>query len=224
MNWLATTRIDALSRHMDPLNPLPWFSNRAENEEFWHGIAAAIIIAVAIKLLERLFDLAQHIRHRHHQFSIEGHWIGKCWLPSYQTEEYLEIWRYTSRRDHVRIEFYAYHPTSSAIDKWIGGGVFRGSKLSAYYYQIDRHTYESGVIAMGLSGLQLKGVYAQFDPKAGNEPFHASTTEYSQHRIELPFGARVRMAFGRPPVQSYQTVKSMFDALPSHRAVPSPHS
>lgn len=184
------------------------------SEGFWHGVIVAVILAVVAKSGQWLWGVLRQVVQSRHEFDISGNWISDCWLPSYGNARFIEIWRYSRNGDRVNLTFFAYDPNVSEPKKWSGGGIYRGPKLSAYYYQCDKSTYESGVIALELTTLRLKGVYAQFDPKVekGKEPLFVSDTEYFQKRIKLSFFPRVKMFLGFPPFRTYAEVKEVYDS------------
>ena len=191
------------------------------DQTFWKGILVAAVVAVIWKAGQWLWNASLYIWHsRSHFDDVSGTWVGTCVLPSYQGE-YIEIWRYRRSGDQVRLVFYSYGPGNPKIHKWYGGGVYRGTKLSAYYFERDRSTYESGVVALELMGLRtLKGVYAQFDPRRRREPMYVSKRDYIQTRITLPFECRVRMLFGWPPVRTFDDVKRIHQEATAKPAAP----
>lgn len=186
-------------------------SDHVKEPTFWKGIGVALLLAALAKIGQWLWNVVVQAWRSRQAFDIAGSWIGDCLLPSYQ-ERQLEIWRYTRRGDDVKLRFFAYDPRDSKPRLWIGGGVYRGSKLSAYYYHLAQGTYESGVIALELKGLRLRGVYAQFDPKMKDEPLFVSQPDYTQQRIDLAFFPRMRMFFGFPPLPTYEEVKRFYDS------------
>jgi hypothetical protein len=180
-------------------------------KQYWQGIATTIIIALATKILTWLVETVRNKKNQSHDYKIEGFWIGSCQLPSYGESPSIEVWRYTRKGDKIKLTFFSYSKNSN-ISKNIGEGIFRGSILSCYYYLQDKSTYESGVVTMVLSGLELKGAYAQFEPKKGHQPYHTST-DYIHKRINLSFRSRLRMTLGGPPLKKYEEAKSVYDRV-----------
>jgi len=181
-------------------------------KSFWKGFVVPVLVALLAKIGLWLRDAIVEAWHTRHAFDISGTWIGDCWLPSYP-EPQLEIWQYRRKGDQVKLKFFSYDPRNESPQKWLGGGVYRGSKFSAYYYMPAANTYESGVVALELKALGLKGVYAQFDPKTPDEPLYASQPDYQQRRIQLLFYPRLRMFLGAPPFGTHADVKKLFEAV-----------
>jgi hypothetical protein len=190
-----------------------FLQNFWESEGFWKGVVVAVLAAVAGKLGHWSWKIIRQILLSRKTFDLAGIWIGECWLPSYgEQKSSIEIWRYSRAVDQVTLSFFAYNSATPEVQKWIGGGVFRGNKLSAYYYELDKSNYESGVIAMEMKGRRLKGVYAQFDPNVTDEPFYVSDNNYEQRRISLPIVPRLKMQMGFAPFGSYREVKDLCEA------------
>jgi hypothetical protein len=178
---------------------------------FLKGVLVALLLAIVTKIGYWLIDVVLQAWRSRQAFDISGNWIGDCLLPSYQQRE-LEIWHYARKGDLMKLSFFAYGLNDPKPRRWIGGGVYRGSKLSAYYYRLAGETYESGVVALELRALQLEGVYAQFDPKVKGEPLYVSQQGYAQTRIKLAFFPRMKMLFGFPPFRTYAEVEKLYDA------------
>jgi hypothetical protein len=176
---------------------------------FWKGIIVAVLVGLLAKTGQWLWGMIVETWRSRQAFDITGSWMGDCLLPSY-TERQLEIWRYTRKGDDVKLKFFAYDPSGAPPSRWIGAGVYRGSKLSAYYYRLAQGTYESGVVALELKALGLKGMYGQFDPKVKEEPLYVSNADYTQRRVELAFLPRMKMLFGLPPLPTYAEVKRLY--------------
>jgi hypothetical protein len=188
------------------------------SEHFWTGVAVAVAVAFLHQTRDAAWSVFRRAWMTHRQFDLSGYWAGTCMLPSYTTPT-LELWRYSRSGDRVKLAFYAYSSAELGPEKWIGGGVFRGNKLSAYYYLNDADTPESGTITMELKGLRLKGVYAQFDPKVPDDPLIVSENPYEQVRVRLTRRQRARMFFGFPPVAKYQQAAELCAAA-NRRAAP----
>jgi len=185
-------------------------------QEATTGFITAVLLAVAGIFGHWLFNVIRTAWRDRNAFGISGFWIGECSLPSSGQTPSLEIWRYSHAGDRVTLKFFEYKSGNSEVHNYLGGGVFRVSKLSAYYYELKKHTYESGVIALELEGLWLKGVFAQFDPNFSGEPLHVSTTNYAQRRVKLRFLSRMKIFVGRPPFRTYEEVKKVYDvAVPT---------
>jgi hypothetical protein len=197
------------------------------SEHFWTGVAVAVAVAVLHQTRDAAWNFLRRALMTHGQFDLSGYWAGKCMLPSY-TSPTFELWRYSRSGDRVKLAFYAYNSPKPGSqeprpEKWVGGGVFRGNKLSAFYYVNDADSPESGTITMELKGLRLRGVYAQFDPNDPNDPLFVSETPsetpYEQVRVRLTRRQRARMFFGFPPVARYQQAAELC-ASASRRTAP----
>jgi hypothetical protein len=190
-----------------------WAANDfLKQQQFWEGIVVAVGTAIVWKIGRQMLDGARSAWGARNTFNLSGIWIGACSMPSYGNTESLEIWRYSRSRGRIKLTFYAYTSDTSEIHTWSGAGVFRGTKFSAYYYENNRNTYESGVLALEARNLALRGIYAQFDPKAQKESLYVSKRDYIQNRISLPFWRRLRMIVGLPPFATFGEVKRLYQA------------
>jgi hypothetical protein len=181
------------------------------SEHFWTGVAVAAVVAFLHQTRDAAWSLFRRAWMTRRQFDLSGYWAGVCMLPSYASPSF-ELWRYSRSGDRVKLAFYSYSSEELRPEKWVGGGVFRGNKLSAYYYVNDADTPESGTITMELKGLRLKGVYAQFDPRVPDDPLFVSKKGYEQVRVRLMRRQRARMFFGLPPVARYQQAADLYAA------------
>jgi hypothetical protein len=189
-------------------------SEHVASSDFWQGTAAAVVLAALAASCRRLWAFGIAWFASSNQFSIQGYWTGQCVLPSYAAPQ-IEIWHYSLAGQSLRLTFYAYDKSHPRPTKWRGSGVFRGAHLACSYYltgQSTKKTYEAGVMALRLRALKLQGVYAQFDPKVGDEPLYVSQSagddQYIQGQIELPVMARLRMRLGLSPFITYQEALS----------------
>jgi hypothetical protein len=182
---------------------------------FWTGVAVAVGVAFLNQTRDAAWSLFQRAWMTRRQFDLSGYWAGTCTLPSY-TSPSLELWRYSRSGDRVKLAFYSYSSAQPSPEKWIGGGVFRGNKLSAYYYLNHADSPESGTVTLEMKGLRLKGVYAQFDPQMPNDPLYVSKKgTYEQKRVTLTRRQRARIFFGFPPVAKYQQAAELWCSEPS---------
>jgi hypothetical protein len=176
-------------------------------QDFWDengkGILVAVLVGIIAKIAHSLWQFVWNIWRTRQSFGISGNWIGTCDLPSYGGDSNIEIWRYIRAGDEVKLTFFAYGKTAPGAIKWRGHGVFRNNKLSAYYYELDKTSYDSGVIVMEMKGARLTGTYAQFDSHSPDESFFVSDRSYVQARVSLPLTLRARMWVGLPPVRTY---------------------
>ena len=211
---------------MDPLVVLNWL--REELSDSLPKIGAGVAGTLLTVFGKGVWGQARTLLRKHREFDVAGYWIGECHLPSYGGTPQLEVWSYARSGEDLLLKFFAYDPDPKVKKptKWLGRAIFRGQKLSGFYYLYDEYTYESGVFAMDLTALSLRGVYAQFDPKVENEPLYVSTTikdasgkevlrenarDYAQHRIrELPFIARLRMTLGLSPFKTFAEVNGLY--------------
>lgn len=178
---------------------------------FWQGVVVSVVVTFLTLFGKWLLRTANTFLQTQIAFSVAGYWIGECLLPSYEGKPNLEIWFYSQRAENVSFKFFAYAPNGARPTKWIGRGLYRGSKLSAYYYKFRKRTFEAGVMALELKGLWLKGVYAQFDPNVPQEPLYVSDVNYIQwpiHRLTLR--SKLKMILGRPPFRSYDEVQKIY--------------
>jgi hypothetical protein len=187
------------------------------SEHFWTGVAVAVVVAFLHQTRDAAWSLFRRAWMTRSQFDLSGYWAGTCTLP-HLTSPTLELWRYSRSGGRVKLAFYSYNSAELKPEKWVGGGVFRGNKLSAFYYVNDVDTPESGTITMELKGLRLKGVYAQFDPHVPDDPLFVSEAPYEQVRVKLTWRQRVRMFFGFPPVAKYQQAAELYTAASGHAA------
>jgi hypothetical protein len=187
------------------------------SEHFWTGVVVATVLAFSHQIRNAAVSLAQRAWMTRSQYGLSGFWAGECMLPSFKGGPSLELWRYSLIGDRVKLAFYSYSPEGLKPVKWVGGGIFRGNTLSAYYYVKDPNTPESGTITMELTGENLVGVYAQFDPKAPHDPNDPNARKnplfvcpreppYEQVRVKLTRRQRAWVFFGRPPVNTFQEV------------------
>jgi hypothetical protein len=183
------------------------------SQHFWTGVAVAVGVAFLNQTRDAAWSLFQRAWMTRRRFDLSGYWAGTCMLPSY-TSPTFELWRYSRSGDRVKLAFYSYSSAELKPEKWLGGGVFRGNKLSAYYYVNDPDSPESGTVTLELKGLRLKGVYAQFDPKVPDDPLFVSKDPYEQVRVTLTRRQRARMFFGFPPVAKYQQAAELCAASP----------
>jgi len=195
-------------------------------QDFWtdngRGVLVAVMVGILAKIAHSLWQIFQNAWRSRRAFRIAGNWIGTCVLPSYGGSN-VEIWRYTLAGDLVKLTFFAYSKTSRGAVKWVGRGVFRNNKLSAYYYELDRTSYDSGVIVMEMKGARLKGTYAQFDSHAADESFFVSDRNYVHTRISLPVVSRARMFIGLAPVNTYAEAEKLLLGMTSGpKRAPSP--
>jgi hypothetical protein len=179
------------------------------SQHFWTGVVVAVAVAFLHQTRDAAWSLFRRVWMARGKFDLSGYWIGKCNLPSYPCPT-LELWRYSRSGDHVKLAFYSYGSPELRPQKWLGGGVFRGDKLSAFYYVNDPDSPESGTIVMELKGIRLKGMYAQFDPKVSHDPLFFSKDPYEQVRVRLTGRQRARMFFGFPPVAKYEQVAELY--------------
>jgi hypothetical protein len=189
----------------------------ALSERFWASVAVLFLVAFFRQLRDAAWRLLYGAWEWRNKFDLSGYWAGECELPTVSSHE---LWRYSLTRHSVKLVLYSY--TSVAGEKpkkWIGGGVFRGNRLSAYYYLEDPNAPESGTITMELRGRSLIGVYAQFDPK-----LIVSKRDYEQVRVNLTrrerIKMRVKMLFGVPPVGTREDVVTLIKKAKRQREVP----
>jgi hypothetical protein len=125
-------------------------------QEFWtengKGILVAVLVGIVAKIAHSLWQIVRNIWRSRKAFGISGNWIGTCDLPSYGESGNIEIWRYIRAGDEIKLTFFAYSSVTPNITKWLGHGVFRNNKLSAYYYELDKVSYDSVVIVMEMKG------------------------------------------------------------------------
>jgi hypothetical protein len=108
------------------------------SEHFWTGVAVAAVVAFLHQTRDAAWSLFRRAWMTRRQFDLSGYWAGVCMLPSYASPSF-ELWRYSRSGDRVKLAFYSYSSEELRPEKWVGGGVFRGNKLSAYYYERRRH-------------------------------------------------------------------------------------
>ncbi len=161
-------------------------------------------------LVKYLLGELETLRKIRSKFSITGIWIGICKLPSYPPAiEAIEIYRFVIKREHVSLTFFNYR-SDVPVSKYKGTGIYRGNMFSAFYYLPQKTSFESGVFVVRLSGLKLRGVYAQYDPRAEEKLLVSPRQQFELMRIQISFRARLRMWFGRPPFQTYSEVEKLY--------------
>jgi hypothetical protein len=193
------------------ISDLPSRLDFLTSEKFWTGVAVAVVVALLTKAGQMAWRLAVDAWNTRHQFGLSGFWAGACMLPTFEKPT-LELWYYSLAGDRVNLTFYSYSSAELKPVKWVGGGVFRGDKLSAYYYVKDVNSSESGTITVELKGLRLRGVYAQFDPNDRRNQLFVSKKDYEQLRVRLTRRQRAWIFFGFPPVATHQDVENLLAA------------
>ncbi|HEY7498312.1 MAG TPA: hypothetical protein VH740_07355 [Vicinamibacterales bacterium] len=193
--------------------------------DFWQGVIAALVIALAALIGKNLWRWADRLR-RPGGFDLAGYWMGTCILPSYEQPQ-LEIWRYRRVQEDITLTFFAYDAKQPKATKWRGWGVFRVHMLSAYYYLRQKGSYDSGVVALEVNAGKLRGIYAQFDAKKDKEPLYVSPTKrgadyYVQYPVSLPRAARLRMLAGFAPFRTFEEVQKLYDAVTAKPAAKPP--
>lgn len=196
-------------------------------DNFPHDLIVNVAGSILILVLGRLVWLLGAALRRFLQisspraFSLSGSWGGTCRLPSYPPDvEAVEIYRLIVRGDQVEITFFNYRPDIPHIARYKGRAVWRGSLFSAFYYMPAAENFDSGVIALRLEGNTLAGVYAQFDPNAGDalKVSHPKQEDYRLVRVTLPLWAKLRLTFGAPPFRDHDEARSVFDAARKPRS------
>jgi hypothetical protein len=198
-----------------------WIEQIFTSRDFAVSLAVAMFFFLFGQSWGFLWRFFQSVRQSYREFSISGFWVGTCALPSYQNKQFIELWRFTQRRERVHLTFFAYPPPGVGnVDKCAGMGVLSGGILSAVYYSVLPNSYESGVVALRLRGLHLAGSYSQFDVGSPDEKFFASDTGYSLHRVRLSSWKALRFALGIDPFSGrYEEVTALCAGTPLEASV-----
>jgi hypothetical protein len=182
-----------------------WLSLKTE---FWVNVWVNLLAAIALTVLAKLaWVIWSSIWPLVRPFSLTGSWTGTCRMPSYPPDvEATEIYRIVVRKEHVTFSFFNYHPDLEPVRKYIGSGILRGRVLSAFYYSPSRDSSDSGVLALRLIGLKLRGHYAQYDLQK-DELLMSSGEMFELTRIKVPMFVQLRMMFGRKPFPTHAKAK-----------------
>lgn len=174
-------------------------------------------------VVKRVFGEVETLLKIRSKFSLTGIWIGICKLPSYPPDiEAIEIYRLVVKREQVTFTFFNYRKDVPVV-KYKGVGINRGNMFSAFYYIPSKLSFESGVFVVRLAGVKLRGVYAQYDPRADERLLVSPKQQFELIRIQLPLRARLRMWFGRSPFLTFSDVEKLYkeacDEYPTTRSV-----
>lgn len=185
---------------------------------FWLGVATSLTATLVVIVLGWFGRGARRVLKFYSRFTLAGIWIGTCKLPSYpENVEAIEIYRLTIVGDQINFNFFNYR-SDGVIQKYLGGGIYRGHLLSAYYYIPDADKSESGVFVVRKSGETLKGLYAQYDLRAG-EVLKVSGEDFILTRIRIPWWRSVKLRLGWRPYKTHTEVKELYDKSPKTIAV-----
>lgn len=179
-------------------------------DQFLQGVASSVIVGFLFALGRWLVRACMQILEIGRNFNISGHWVTSCDMANGEPP-LMEIWRYWVRGSKVKLAFYAYHnDKENTVTKLVGHGVFRSKVLSGFYYERDPHSYDAGAVCFEVSNSGLEGTFMTFDVKKKNDPLHFHA--YSQRRVKkFSLGAKIRMAFGHPPVRSYADARKIYE-------------
>ena len=185
------------------------FSLPALPAGFWLGVMTSLIATFIVIALGWLTHALRKILKFYNRFTLAGIWIGTCKLPHYpENVDAIEIYRLAITGDQISFRFFNYR-SDGIIQKYLGGGIYRGHLLSAYYYIPDADKSESGVFVVRKCGETLKGVYAQYDLRAG-EALKISEENFVLTRIRIPWWSRVKLALGWPPYPKHDEVRKLY--------------
>jgi len=192
------------------------------------NVLAGAIWAVLGWLLWKLFRIGQHLfRVSRAYYRINGAWIGPCTLPRHKDEgevevEGLEIYHLKRNDENITFSFFHYRPDTPNIIRYEGGGVYRGGRISAFYYIDDPESCESGVFVLRNVGEIFKGFYAQY-PRTSVTPYHSAEV-FILRRVQISLWAQLKMLFHRPPYATYATVEALYKAARKELPDPEPKS
>lgn len=209
---------------------LPEFSLLALQQsvfhEIWINVLAGVILAVLGWLFWKSFRVIQHLfRVSRAYYRINGAWIGPCTLPRHKEEgevevEGIEIYHLKRNKEDVTFSFFHYRPDTSQVIRYEGSGVYRGGRISAFYYIDDSKSCESGVFVLRQVSELFKGFYAQY-PRSSVKPYHSAEV-FILRRIHIPLWAQVKMLFHRPPFPKYDEVQQLYEAARKELPDPEP--
>jgi hypothetical protein len=175
--------------------------------EFAAGIAAVLLYPLLVEVARKPLNLLHRRLFGSSAFDVSGFWVGECWLPGYGENRRVEIWRYVLKGDRITLSFYSYDRLDAkAVGIWRGSGTFRASKLSAFYFEANADTYDSGTIALEVRGRRLIGAYTQFYVSEDREPLFTSPLDYAQTRVKLDFWPRMRAYFRLAPYKDFTEI------------------
>lgn len=207
---------------------LPEFSLIALQSQFFFDIfkevLAGAIWAVLAWLIWKLFRVIQHLfKVSRAYYRINGAWIGPCCLPRYSGErevevEGIEIYHLSKNKENLTLSFFHYRPDTSEVTRYEGAGVYRGERVSAFYYIDDSKVSESGVFVLRKVGELFKGFYAQY-PRSSVKPYQSAEV-FILRRIQISLWAQLKMLLHRPPYKSYAEVEKLYKA--AQREQPDP--
>lgn len=204
------------------------FSLIAFQNGFWpevfKDVLAGAIWAVLAWLIYRLFRVIQHIfKVSRAYYRINGAWIGPCSLPRHSGDrevqvEGIEIYHLRKSKENLALSFFHYRPDSAEITRYEGAGVYRGERISAFYFIDDSKVAESGVFVLRQVGELFKGFYAQY-PRSSVKPYQSKEV-FILRRIQISLWAQLKMLLHRPPYRSYAEVEKLYEA--AQREQPDP--
>lgn len=209
---------------------LPEFSLFALQNGFWpeifKDVLAGAIWAVIAWLIWRLILVIQHLfRVSRAYYRINGAWIGPCSLPRHTGDrqvqvEGIEIYHLSKSKENLAFSFFHYRPDTPEIIRYEGAGVYRGERVSAFYYVDDSRFSESGVFVLRKVGELFKGFYAQY-PRTSVKPYQSEEV-FILRRIQISLWAQLKMLLHRPPYKTYAEVEKLYRA--AQREQPDPEA
>lgn len=194
--------------------------------DIFKNVLAGAIWAVLAWLIWRISRVIQHVfKVSRAYYGINGAWIGPCSLPRHSGDravqvEGIEIYHLRKNKENLAFSFFHYRPDSPAIIRYEGTGVYRGERVSAFYFIDDSKVSESGVFGLRKVGDLFKGFYAQY-PRSSVKPYQ-SPEVFILRRIQISFWAQMKMLLHRPPYGSYAEVERLYVA--AQRDQPDPEA
>lgn len=176
--------------------------------------------------LYKLFRVVQHLfRVSRAYYRINGAWIGPCTLPRHKEEgevevEGLEIYHLKRNKEDIKFSFFHYRPDTSQVIRYEGSGVYRGGRLSAFYWIDDSKFCESGVFVLRKVDELFKGFYAQY-PRGSVKPYFSEEV-FILRRVQISLWAQLKMLFHRPPYPTYARVEALYTAARKELPDPEP--
>ena len=201
---------------------LPGFSLKlvadalADPEVIKKGVIA-VTGAVVPPVTKSIYGYVANFRfaRKDNNFTISGYWIAG--FKSYVSGKHnIELIRFVQDREKVQFRLQQYS-TAYAPKTFGGGGIFRGTALSAVYYAADASSPQSGVFSLSFSKSLdrsiLSGKYAELSIEDQAKGIVTGEEPYSLTQVSLPYWRRIKMRFGGNCYRTYDEAKDAIEHL-----------
>ncbi len=172
------------------------------------------LLGVMGVIVERIFIFLRaylkNIIFAHQYFTIAGIWLAN--FPSYiEGKHNLELVRISHNQENIRAYIEQYSNNRINVYKFDCCGVFRGNKMSAAYYPLDKSVLLHGVftlraISTRTGEVALTGKYNEFQSTEEGEPLRDGN--YTLKKIKLPLIESIKMKFHKQSFKSYDDLKA----------------